>query len=135
MTRAYALMFVNEADKVRIRHGEHAGARGIVMQIEQGSAQVRLDEGGAVVVVPVDWLTNYSAAARKAWETRPSRRVGRPVGTKQSDRISVTLRLDRQIWETFRDFEHRGLIEDRSELIEGLLISAFSKMANTPPAL
>ena len=41
-------------------------------------------------------VTNYSLATRRAWVTDPDRAVGRRKGTKLTDRVSVTLRFDRE---------------------------------------
>src|SRR5947209_16651411 len=78
---------------------------------------VRLDDSErAIQVLPED-VTNYSLAARKAWVTGPDRRVGRKKGTRLCDRVSVTLRLDRDLWERFQTLEEDGLIEDRTAAI------------------
>ena len=67
---------------------------------------------GSKVRVTPEQITNFSLAARKAWVTEPDRAVGRRKGTKLSDRVSVTLRLDRDLWEQFlgleEDGRHRG---------------------------
>ena len=51
--------------------------------------------------------------------TGPDRAVGRRKGTKLYDRVSVTLRFDRQVWEHFLHLEDAGVIEDRTALING----------------
>jgi hypothetical protein len=58
-------------------------------------------------------ITNFSLAARKAWVTGPDRAVGRRKGTKLTDRVSVTLRFDREVWEHFIGLEEQGVIDDR----------------------
>jgi uncharacterized protein (DUF4415 family) len=72
-------------------------------------------------------VTNLSAAARSAWKTMPNRQVGRPTGTKIGDRVSVTLRIDRRLWERFRMQENAGLIGDRCAEIEKLLAAIVSR--------
>ena len=72
-------------------------------------------------------VTNFSSAARKAWKTMPKRQVGRPTGTKTSDRVSVTLRIDRGLWERFRMQENAGIIGDRCAEIEKLLAAIVSR--------
>ena len=52
-----------------------------------------------------------------AWVTEPNRGVGRRKGTCLSDRISVTLRIDRELWERFTALEAAGVIDDRTALI------------------
>ena len=66
-------------------------------------------------------VTNFSLAARKAWVTGPDRPVGRRKGTKLCDRVSVTLRIDRDLWERFRGMEGSGLIEDRTAAVNSWL--------------
>jgi hypothetical protein len=106
-----------EGDKVRLKAGEHAGDRGTVDAVEGEKLVILLDESGRKVCVQPEDVTNYSLAARKAWKTEPHRAVGRRKGTCLSDRVSVTLRLDRELWETFQGLEEDGVIEDRTALI------------------
>jgi hypothetical protein len=70
-------------------------------------------------------VTNYSLAARKAWVTEPDRAVGRRKGTKLTDRVSVTLRLDREL---FLGLEDDGVIEDRAGLFNVLLREKLAKL-------
>src|SRR5207249_8838462 len=78
---------------------------------------VRLENSGQRLRAVAEQVTNFSLAARKAWVTGPDRAVGRRKGTKLCDRVSVTLRLDRQLWEHFLGLEEAGVIEDRTRLI------------------
>ncbi len=89
---------------------------------------VRLEGSGRKVHVTPEQVTNFSLAARKAWATEPDRAVGRRKGTKLSDRVSVTLRLDRDLWELFLGLEEEGVIEDRTGLINGLLREKLAKL-------
>lgn len=104
-------------DKVRLKAGDNAGARGIVKAVEGDQFVVRLDDSGVEVRVAAAAVTNYSLAARKAWVTGPDRAVGRRKGTKLTDRISVTLRIDRGSWELFLALEEAMVIEDRTRII------------------
>ena len=54
---------------------------------------VRLDGSGRKICVKPREITNYSLAARKAWKTEPNRGVGRPLGLRLCDRVSVTENL------------------------------------------
>jgi len=108
-------------DKVRVKVGAHAGQRGVVEAIDGEKLLVRLEESGAKTRVTPEQLTNFSLAARKAWVTGPDRAVGRKKGTKLCDRISVTLRFDRGLWEHFLALENKGVIDDRTGLINGWL--------------
>jgi hypothetical protein len=104
-------------DKVRVKTGAHAGERGIVEAFQGDKLVVRLEKFGLKLCVPPEQVTNFSLAARKAWVTGPDRAVGRRKGTKLCDRVSVTLRLDRDLWEHFLGMEEEGIIENRTGLI------------------
>ena len=104
-------------DKVRLKRNGHAGERGIVEAVEGGKLAVRLEGSGQRAWLTPEQVTNFSLAARKAWVTGPNRRVGRPKGTRLYDRISVTLRIDRELWQRFRALEEAGLIEDRTTVV------------------
>jgi hypothetical protein len=106
-------------DKVRFKAGNHAGERGLVEAVEGDLLMVRLEGPGLKVRATPEQITNFSLAARKAWVTEPDRAVGRRKGTKLCDRVSVTLRLDRELWEDFLGMEETGVIDDRTELING----------------
>jgi hypothetical protein len=106
-------------DKVRVKAGDHASKRGVVEAVDGEKLVVLLEESGAKVRVTAEQVTNYSLAARKAWVTGPDRAVGRKKGTKLYDRISVTLRFDRDVWERFVALEEEGTIEDRTAIING----------------
>jgi hypothetical protein len=108
-------------DKVRLKSGAHAGSRGVLEATEDGAFLVRLEESGQVVRVLSEAVTNFSLAARKAWVTEPNRGVGRRKGTKLSDRVSVIFRIDRELWERFREMEAAGIIDDRTAAINGWL--------------
>lgn len=90
--------------------------RGVVDGLGDGRIHVRLDDGSLVAITESE-ITNYSLAARKAWKNMPSRSVGRPKGTTTTDRVSVTLRIDRETWEAFRRAEQKGVIVDRTTTI------------------
>jgi hypothetical protein len=104
-------------DKVRLKAGVHAGERGVVETLDGEKLIVRVENSAATARVPAEQVTNYSLAARKAWVTGPDRAVGRKKGTKLYDRVSVTLRLDRNLWELFMRLEQTGAIEDRTAAV------------------
>ena len=104
-------------DRVRLKSNDHLGARGTVEAIEAGKLVVRLAGSEERLRVTPDDVTNFSLAARKAWVSMPRRRVGRPKGLRLCDRVSVTLRIDRDLWEQFRYYEDLDLIEDRTATI------------------
>jgi hypothetical protein len=104
-------------DKLRIKVGAYAGNRGLLETIDGHKLVVRIEGSGLRLIMTPDQVTNFSLAARKAWVTGPDRAVGRPKGTKLCDRVSVTLRIDRDLWENFTRLEGAGLIEDRTAVI------------------
>jgi hypothetical protein len=108
-------------DKVRVKAGPHRGLRGVVERVDDGSLVVHGVGSETTVRVPLDAVTNLSLAARKAWASMPDRRVGRPRGSRVCDRISVTLRVDRDLWQRFRSNEAAGQIEDRTTTINAWL--------------
>ena len=104
-------------DKVRLKYGPHEGRRGLVVRLHGDDVVVRLDGDIDVVRVQAKDVTNYSLAARRAWKKMPERRVGRPKGSGTRGRISVTLRIDRELWDSFRQAEVVGLVTDRTATI------------------
>lgn len=100
-------------DKIRIKTSHQ---RGVVARLAGKSLLINLDDGGQTNATESE-VTNFSLAARKAWEQMPERRVGRPKGTTRTDRTSVTLRIDRKLWEQFRLAESDGKITDRTTTI------------------
>ena len=115
-------------DKVRFREGRCAGEHGVIESVAKDRLKVRLARGVAITT-RVRTVTNLSLAARKAWVSMPDRRVGRPPGSKLSDRVSVTLRIDRELWERFRGLESKGRIADRTKLINGWLREKLAALA------
>jgi uncharacterized protein (DUF4415 family) len=108
-------------DKVRVKANGSSGARGVIEATKSDKLVVRLEELGNTIVVKSDEVTNLSLAARKAWVSMPDRGVGRPKGMRFCDRVSVTLRIDRDLWEQFRSKEAAGLIDDRTAIINSWL--------------
>ena len=121
-------MKAEAGDKVRLKAGTYAGARGFLDAFDDEKLVVRLEHSGLRVRVSPEQITNFSLAARKAWVTEPERAVGRRKGTKLTDRVSVTLRLDRKLWEHFLGLEADGVIEDRTGLINALLREKLAKL-------
>lgn len=114
-------MKAQAGDKVRIRKNGHPGPRGIVVRAEKAILIVCLEDSNETVEVSPSEVTNFSMAARKAWVSMPDRQVGRKKGVRLCDRISVTLRIDRELWERFQADEKAGLIDDRTETVNAWL--------------
>ena len=130
----YAMMVPMEpevGDKVRLKGYNSASTRGVVEAVQGGELLVRLNESGELVPVASACVTNFSLAARKAWKNMPHRRVGRPKGARHCDRVSVTLRIDRELWEQFRQDEVEGLIEDRTATINTWFREMLDKLKHT----
>jgi uncharacterized protein (DUF4415 family) len=104
-------------DKVKLKSHHGAPARGVVEEVHGDQLLVRLDESGELVATASELVTNFSLAARKAWKNMPHRHVGRPKGARHCDRVSVTLRIDRGLWEQFKRGESEGRIRDRTATI------------------
>jgi len=108
-------------DKIQIRSGHReADKRGKITRVHKENCSVRLDDGSQLKLAFTQ-VRNFSSAARKAWEAMPSRQVGRPKGSKRSNRISVTLRFDEALWNRFLLMEREGAISDRTTLFHEAL--------------
>jgi hypothetical protein len=104
-------------DKVKLKSPHGKPVRGIVEEVHGDELLVRLRESGELIAVVSESVTNFSLAARKAWKNMPHRQVGRPKGARHCDRVSVTLRIDRELWEEFKRDESEGRIKDRTATI------------------
>jgi hypothetical protein len=118
---------IKPRDKLRITAGPSRGERAIVERIDAKNLLVRLIATDKLVPVKSGEITNFSAAARKAWKTMPGRKVGRPKG-RTINRISVTLRINRSIWNRFKELESAGAIADRSHFLETILERELSRL-------
>lgn len=110
-------MKAEAGDKVRVKVDVHAGERGVIEAVDGGKILVRLEDSALTLRLSADQVTNFSLAARKAWVTSPDRSVGRRKGTKFRDRVTVTFRLDRDLWEDFMRLLEAGCIEDRNSVV------------------
>lgn len=122
-----------KGDKIRIKSGKFAGERGILMRPHSGKWIVSMNNGDLTALVSTEELTNYSLAARRAWRSMPDRKVGRPAGSKVSDRISVIFRIDRTLWNQFLTAEEAGLIADRTRVINECLRDALADSRRLQP--
>ena len=115
-------------DKVKLKGGSNASVRGVIEAVQRDELLVRLDESGELIAVASQFVTNFSLAARKAWKNMPHRQVGRPKGSRHCDRVSVTLRIDRELWEKFKQDELEGLIKDRTATINAWFREMLAKL-------
>jgi uncharacterized protein (DUF4415 family) len=121
-------MRTQPGDRVRLKDAEHLGMRGTIKRVSRSHLTIELADGNEVVQLPHSKVTNYSLAARKAWTSMPNKRVGRPRGSRVCDRTSVTLRIDRDLWDEFRALESDKLIKNRTTLINAILREKIAAM-------
>lgn len=101
-------------DKVRVKQGDHAGKRGIVVAVGNDDSLILLDDQAQVHVRSVQ-LTNYSLAARRAWAVMP-KRAGRPKSSKPAKKM-VSIRLRTDLWDRMETAVQHGLISSREEAV------------------
>jgi hypothetical protein len=111
----------SKGDKVRIKAGPYSGQRGLLLRQKSDGWIVHLVLSDSYVLIREDHLTNYSLAARRAWRSMPDRKVGRPMGSRVSDRVSIIFRVDRELWSDFLAAEKNGLVSDRTTVINECL--------------
>ena len=102
-------------DKIAVLRGARQGARGVIHLVSAEAVVVRFPDG--TESLPVGALVNYSAAARRAWQTRPHRAVGRPKDPRIPPKRMVSLRLDVEVWEGLRRAAEMGLIGSRESAV------------------
>jgi hypothetical protein len=124
-------------DKVKLkRPASGSNVRGVVVAVGPSRIRIRISDSDEIVSARPAEITNYSLAARKAWQHMPVRNVGRPRGSKVSDRLSVTIRVNRDLWKRFTQAEAEGLIGHRTSILnqwiaEGLFrVSAAARKAS-----
>src|SRR6266480_3450455 len=101
-------------DKIRIRSGLYKGSRGIIQSESDGLLEIQLDSN-VVVYIGHDEITNYSLAARRAWQVMP-KRAGRPQLSTPRKKM-VSMRIDVDVWERLGDAVELGLITNREEAV------------------
>ena len=122
-----------KGDKVRVKHGPFSGQRGIIESSHLDKWLISLTKQDRTILVSSEDLTNFSLAARRAWQKMPDRKVGRPAGSKVSDRISVIFRVDRTLWTEFLAAEQVGLVGDRTNVINDCLRSILASARRIRP--
>ena len=104
-------------DKVRVRSGEHKGKRGVIQSEEIGLVEVELDTGEVLNLTALE-VTNYSLAARRAWQSIP-KKAGRPRSDQAKKMVSV--RLDQDVIAMLNSAVGKGLFSSKSEVVNTLL--------------
>src|SRR6266487_1765905 len=97
-------------DKIRVRSGTYTGARGIIRAELNGLLEIQLDDS-KIISVSAKEVTNYSHAARRAWQVMP-KRAGRPQLSTPRKKM-VSMRLDVDIWNRLGEAAELGLIPSR----------------------
>lgn len=119
-------------DKIRVRVGPHTGARGIIQAELDGLLEVQLD-GSNRINVPIKDVTNYSLAARRAWQVMP-KRSGRPQLPAPRKKM-VSIRLDIDVWDRLGEAVESGFIPSREQAINVWLRQQLDSLFNgkSPP--
>src|SRR5947209_87251 len=99
-------------DKIRIHSGPHAGVKGIVRAEVDGQLEIQFEENDTISV-PINNVTNYSLAARRAWQSMP-KRAGRPQLPVPRKKM-VSMRLDVDVWHRLGEAVDLGLVPNREE--------------------
>jgi uncharacterized protein (DUF4415 family) len=104
-----------KGDKVLVLRGEYQGIRGTIDDVQGDTAKVVFSESNATL--PIELLQNFSSAARKAWQTRPQRAVGRPKDPNITPKRMVSLRLDIDLWNELGKAVELGMIRSREDAV------------------
>jgi len=105
-------------DKVRIRKGPQVGERGIIHTVTDDFIEVELSDRSRLKL-SLHEITNYSRAARRAWEVMP-KRAGRPHN-HESPKKMVSLRIESDLWDKLGQAAEQGLIRSREQAINDLI--------------
>jgi hypothetical protein len=124
-------------DKVRVRIGDYAGARGLVRGIEDGHLEVEI-EPDTMIRASAAGVTNYSLAARRAWQTMP-KRAGRPRSAEPR-RKTLSVRLYPDVWALYQQVSSLGLLPSQTLAVNNWLREGLAALLETagrggePPA-
>jgi hypothetical protein len=113
-------------DKVRIKTGSHAGERGILQIAADGTLAVNLDSGEVVSALGEE-LTNFSLAARRAWEVMP-KRAGRPPSLRPRMQM-VSLRVEIELWQRLKEAVQDGLLPSGEQAINSWIRQHLDEIA------
>lgn len=97
--------------------------RAVIVRLEDDLLVVDVD--GEFTTVNARDVTNYSLAARKAWQTRP-KRAGRPRLDEPRKRL-ISIRLDINLLDQLAVLSEQGLIPSREAAINDMLRNALGK--------
>lgn len=112
-------------DKVRIRAGPHTGTRGIIHALTGSDLLIELNNG-EVIAKDASEVTNFSLAARRAWQRMP-KRAGRPA-SKVGKKKLVSIRIEQDAWEQLGHAVELGLIRSREQAINAWIQDNLSQL-------
>jgi len=112
--KATGSLDIQRGDKVSVKCISSSDCTRARLANFDGCVVVAALESRELISVGAGEITNYSSAARRAWASRPERQAGRPRATVK-DRVAVTLRVDRQLWQHVRALESAGVLAGRTE--------------------
>src|SRR5690349_6275752 len=116
-------------DKVRVKQGVHAGQRGVITRLSSDLLiEVELLSKKVVQLTELQ-LTNYSLAARRAWQRMP-KRAGRPKATLSRKKM-ISLRIDRELWEQLGVAVDAGLIPSREQAVNSWVREHINDLLNS----
>ncbi len=116
-------------DKVRIRFGPSTGARGVIRAEVDGRLEVLLDSS-SIIHVASETVTNYSLAARRAWQAMP-KRAGRPQLPTPRKKM-VSMRLDVDVWDRLGVAVDLGLIPNREQAVNAWIRQQVDALFENP---
>lgn len=119
-------------DKIRVRTGPYTGAKGIIQAELDGLLEIQLDESNNIIDVPAKNVTNYSLAARRAWQVMP-KRSGRPQLSTPRKKM-VSMRLDIDVWDRLGEAVELGLIPSREQAINVWLRQQLDSLFSREPS-
>ena len=112
-------------DKVRVKIGDHKGKRGLITVVTTEFVEVILDDE-IVINISRDRITNYSLAARRAWQVMP-KKAGRPKDETPKTKM-VSLRLDIELWDKLGRAVTAGIIPNKEFAMNALLEEYINKI-------
>lgn len=111
-------------DKVRIKEGEHKGRKGIVAEAQSEYLSVSID--GDKILVSPEHVTNYSLAARRAWQKIP-KKSGRPRSSKPRKKM-VSIRVEIESWELLGRAIELGYVSSKEEAVNSWIKEKLEKL-------
>lgn len=112
----YPVVAPKRGDKLRIRGGRHSGRRALLLGTAGRRIRVQLESGAVITLSTRTPITNFSLAARRAWQVMPKRAGRRAQETPRSRMLSI--RFDRALLARLDRAVAEGAASSRSQAIE-----------------